>query len=81
MSKVLQQMVTACRVRPLSLATRLSTRATGLDGQLLTSLLQVGNSIGGPSGQVNVHGGTHSGSKVGWAGVQVAELKDKKCCN
>ena len=57
-----------------SLATRLTAGATGLDSQLLTPGLQLVNSLLGPSGQVNVDGGSHASAQVGGAGVDVAEL-------
>jgi len=59
------------------LATRLSTGATGLHIQLLAAFLEGIHTFGGPSGQVNVHGGSHTCSQVGGAGVQVTELGAK----
>merc|ERR1711972_501951 len=56
-----------------SLATRLSTGSTGLQLQLLATSLQLLNAMLGPAGQVNVDGGPHASTKVGGAGVDVAE--------
>merc|ERR1712223_1042940 len=55
------------------LATRLSTGATGLQGQLLATSLQFGNAVLGPARQVNVNRGPHTSSKIGWARVNVTE--------
>jgi len=57
-----------------SLSAGLSPGSTGLDGELLASGLQLVNSLLGPSGKVDVHGGAHAGSKIGGAGVDVAVL-------
>merc|ERR1712012_1352605 len=56
-----------------SLATRLSAGSTGLQLQLLATSLQLLNAMLGPAGQVNVDGGPHASTKVGGAGVDVAE--------
>merc|ERR1719249_181044 len=56
-----------------SLATRLSTSATGLQVKLLATSLQLVNTVLGPARQVNVDRGPHTGTKVGGAGVNVAE--------
>merc|ERR1711899_556486 len=55
------------------LATRLTTGATGLQVKLLATSLQLLNTMLGPAGQVNVDGGPHASTKVGRAGVDVAE--------
>merc|ERR1712038_252975 len=57
-----------------SLSAGLSPGSTGLDGELLASGLQLVNSLLGPSGKVDVHGGAHASSKIGGAGVDVAVL-------
>ena len=57
-----------------SLATRLTTGATGLDSQLLAPGLELVDTLPGPAGQVNVDGSPHASTKVGGAGVDVAEL-------
>merc|ERR1719189_3188085 len=57
-----------------SLSAGLSPGSAGLDGELLASGLQLVNSLLGPPGKVNVHGGAHAGSKIGGAGVDVAVL-------
>merc|ERR1712002_1167048 len=43
-----------------SLATGFSPGSSGLNGELLAPLLQSGQALLGPAGQVNVHGGTHA---------------------
>merc|ERR1712015_21368 len=43
-----------------SLATGFSPGSSGLDGEFLAPLLQSGQALLGPSGQVNVHGGAHA---------------------
>ncbi len=55
-----------------SLATRLASGASGLNGQFLASSLQLVNALLGPAGEVNVHRGAHTSAKVGGAGVDVA---------
>merc|ERR1719249_260796 len=57
-----------------SLATRLSTSATGLQVKLLATSLQLVNTVLGPARQVNVDRGPHTSAKVGGAGVDVAVL-------
>jgi len=57
-----------------SLSAGLSPGSTGLDSELLASGLQLVNSLLGPSGKVDVHGGAHASSKIGGAGVDVAVL-------
>merc|ERR1719249_210076 len=57
-----------------SLATRLSTGATGLQVKLLATSLQLVNTVLGPARQVNVDRGPHASTKVGGAGVDVAVL-------
>merc|ERR1711963_1383429 len=56
------------------LATRLSTGSTGLQVELLTSLLQFVNAVLGPSRKVNMDRGPHTSSQVGWARVDVTIL-------
>merc|ERR1712012_1103602 len=55
------------------LATRLSTGSTGLQVKLLAASLQLVNAVLGPTGQVNVNRCPHASTKVGGAGVDVAE--------
>merc|ERR1711963_487399 len=55
------------------LATRLSTGATGLQVKLLATSLQLLDAVLGPAGQVNVNRCPHASTKVGGAGVDVAE--------
>merc|ERR1719295_1799715 len=56
------------------LAARLSTSATGLQVKLLaTSLQPVNTGLFGPALKVNVDRGPHASTKVGGAGVDVAE--------
>jgi len=57
-----------------SLTTGLSAGSTGLDGKLLASGLELVNGFLGPSGKVNVDGGSHASSKIGWARVDVSVL-------
>merc|ERR1719477_177577 len=57
-----------------SLATGLSTGSTGLDIELFTTSLELVNGLLGPSGKINVDRGTHTSSKIGWAGVDVSVL-------
>ena len=52
-----------------SLAAGLSAGAAGLHGELLAPGLQLVHGLGGPAGQVHVHGGAHAGAEVGGAGV------------
>jgi len=57
-----------------SLTAGLSAGSTGLDGKLLASGLELVNGLLGPTGKVNVDGGSHACSKIGWAGVDVSVL-------
>merc|ERR1711983_160158 len=57
-----------------SLATRFSAGYTGLNSELLASGLELVNSLLGVAGEVNVDGGSHTSTKVGGAGVDVAVL-------
>jgi len=57
-----------------SLTTGLSTGSTGLNSEFLASCLELVNGFLGPSGKVNVDGGSHASSKIGWAGVDVSVL-------
>jgi len=56
------------------LAARLSSGAAGLNSELLTPGPELVNTLLGPAGEVNVDGGPHASTQVGWAGVDVAEL-------
>merc|ERR1712088_122572 len=55
------------------LATRLSPGSTGLQVKLLTTSLELVDAVLGPAGQVNVNRCPHASTKVGRAGVDVAE--------
>jgi len=57
-----------------SLAARFTTGTTGLETHTVAPSLQSVNGVLGPSGKVNVDGGTHASAQVGGAGVDVAEL-------
>merc|ERR1719445_2284384 len=57
-----------------SLATRFSTGSTGLDSECFTASLELVNTFLGPAREVNMDGGTHTSSKIGWAGVDVSIL-------
>merc|ERR1712172_310342 len=57
-----------------SLATGFSTGSTGLQVKLLTTSLQLVDTVLGPARQVHVDGGPHASTKVGGAGVDVAVL-------
>jgi len=57
-----------------SLATRFTTGTTGLETHTVAPSLQSVNGVLGPSGKVNVDGGTHASAQVGGARVNVTEL-------
>ena len=57
-----------------SLATRLTTGATGLNSKLLAPGLKLVKTLHGPAGKVNVDRGPHASAQVGWARVNVTEL-------
>jgi len=57
-----------------SLATGLSACATWLHAQLLAAFLEGIHTFGSPSGQIDVHRGSHACSQVGGAGVQISKL-------
>merc|ERR1719168_175336 len=57
-----------------SLATRFTTGTTGLETHTITPSLQSINGVLGPSGKVNVDGGTHASAQVGGARVDVSKL-------
>merc|ERR1719320_971124 len=46
----------------------------GLDSELLTASLELVNRLLGPAREVNMDGGTHTSTKIGWAGVDVSIL-------
>ena len=56
-----------------SLASRFTAGATGLESQGLTPGLQSGQTLLGPSGQVNVDRSPHASTQVGGARVEVAK--------
>jgi len=60
-----------------SLSTRLTTGSTGLQVKLLTSCLQGINTMLSPTWKVNMDRCSHTSSKIGWAGVDVAVLRVK----
>merc|ERR1711892_941892 len=60
-----------------SLAARFSTGSTGLDSELFATSLELVNRFLGPARKVNMDGGTHTSSKICWAGVDVPILLGK----
>jgi len=54
------------------LSTRFSTGSTGLKVELFASGLEGIHSVLGPSWKVNMDRGSHTSTKVGWAGVNVS---------
>jgi len=60
-----------------SLATRLTTGATGLNSQLLAPGLELADTLPGPARQVDVDRSPHASAQVGGAGVDVAKLLGK----
>merc|ERR1719499_1535386 len=56
------------------LSARFTTGSTGLNGKLFASGLKGIKTFLGPSGEVDVDGGSHASSKIGWARVNVTEL-------
>merc|ERR1712178_640967 len=57
-----------------SLATGFTTGSTGLNSKLLTSSLELVNSLLGPSWKVNMDRGSHTSTKIGGARVDVSVL-------
>lgn len=57
-----------------SLATRFTAGTPRLDLEFFTPVLEGFKTFLGPAGQVNVDGGSHASTKIGWAGVDVAVL-------
>jgi len=57
-----------------SLSTRLSTGSTGLQVELLASLLKLFDRVLGPARQVNMNRCSHAGTQISGAGVDVSEL-------
>jgi len=57
-----------------SVTARFTAGTTGLEGKDLAPLLQGGETLLVPAGQVNVDRGAHASAEVGGAGVDVAEL-------
>jgi len=55
-----------------SLTTRFTAGTTGLESELFAPLLQSGETLLGPSGEVNVDRGAHTGAQVGGARVEVS---------
>ena len=72
--RVAQAVLVGNVISDASLAARLTTGSTGLKGQLFTPGLQSGQTLLGPSRQVNVNRGPHASSQVGGARVQVTVL-------
>merc|ERR1719400_2475708 len=56
------------------LSARFTTGSTGLNGKLFASGLKGIKTFLGPSWEVDVDGGSHASSKIGWARVNVTEL-------
>merc|ERR1719471_2439593 len=56
------------------LSARFTTGSTGLNGKLFASGLKGIKTFLGPSREVDVDGGSHASSKIGWARVNVTEL-------
>jgi len=71
--RVAQAVLVGNVIGDASLAARLTTGSTRLKGQLFTPGLQSGQTLLGPSRQVNVNRGPHASSQVGGARVQVAK--------
>merc|ERR1740128_1180452 len=57
-----------------SLSTRFSSGSTGLQMKLLTSGLQLFNSMFGPSGKVNMNRGSHASTKIGRTRMDISVL-------
>lgn len=57
------------------MASRFAAGTTGLEVECLATLLQCWQALFGPSGQVDVDGGAHSGAEIGGARVQVTEAR------
>jgi len=57
-----------------SLSTRLSTGSTGLQVELLASLLKLFDRVLGPARQVNMNRCSHAGTQISGAGVDVSKL-------
>jgi len=55
------------------LSARLAAGSSGLKVEGFATLLQGGDALLGPAGQVNVDRGPHAGAKVGGAGVEETE--------
>merc|ERR1719277_2956967 len=49
------------------LSARFTTGSTGVNGKLFASGLKGIKTFLGPSGEVDVDGGSHASSKIGWA--------------
>ena len=56
------------------MSARFTTGSSGLYRELFASLLEGWKTFLGPSGEIDVDGGSHAGSKIGWAGVNITEL-------
>merc|ERR1712045_548559 len=56
------------------LSARFTTGSTGLNGKLFASGLKGIKTFLGPSREVDVDGGSHASSKIGWARVNITEL-------
>jgi len=57
-----------------SLAARFAAGSTGLDIEFLAPLLELVNTVLGPSGEIDVDGSSHASAQVGWARVDVTKL-------
>ena len=56
------------------MSARFTTGSSGLYRELFASLLEGWKTFLGPSGEIDVDGGSHASSKIGWARVNVTEL-------
>merc|ERR1712102_8548 len=70
--RVAQSVLVGDIISVTSLATRFSTSSTRLQMKLLTSLLQLVNTVLGPSRQINMDRGPHTSSQVSRTGVDVS---------
>ena len=72
--RVAQTVLVGNVISDASLAARFTTGTTGLESQLLAPGLQSGQTLLGPSGQVNVDRSPHASTQVGGARVDITEL-------
>ena len=72
---VAETMLVGNVVGDAGLAAGFAAGSTGLEVEGLAALLQRSESFLGPSGKVDVNGGSHSGAEVGRAGVEESETR------